>query len=327
MRNGKSARVYTSGQQYGSMSPSFNVPVERDFASLRLMIQFVLASAGAILINKSTEGGKFDWVKPYLRESWFAIAVIYTMIALWQERGVAVAMKLKISPTSGGYIVAACSGALLLSAYWWAIGWTLGSTTASASGAPSASLQQVVNQQEEPKKQAAAPIEQKSSGPNSPNIVGNGNTVVVGSPKIEAKLDGIRRLLEMQQGEGAKPDKLLARYPLGYVIFEADYENMVFPYKSQKILDRWDFDWSNVKLTDTGGNKATITMPTIRDKGGAVTFVGDMVTGEKKLGPFPPNVGLFTDGVIDMKAEILAMEDRGIVFLVGFTSHAAPTKH
>lgn len=228
-------------------------------------------------------------------------------------------------PVPARYMAAARLGALLLYVYSCGSGAILAGTSIAAnSGAESSLLQD--KQQGEPKK-PTAPIEQKSSGSSSPNIVGNNNTVTVRDPKIEAKLDEIKRLLEAQQGDRATSEKLLARYPLGYVIFEADYENMVLPYKAQKILDKWDFDWSRVKLTDISGNRAEITMPTIRDKKGTVTFDGNSMTGEKKLGPFPPNVALFTDGTIVMKAEILAIRDRGIVFLIGFTPFVPPPKH
>jgi hypothetical protein len=174
-----------------------------------------------------------------------------------------------------------------------------------------------LSQQEEPKK---SEVQQSSQGANSPNIVGNNNTVNIGDPKVIARLDEITKLLKAQ-GNQVSPKNLLAKYPLGYTIFDVDYTNSVYPYQS-RALDTWDFDWSVVTLRDTAAFPGTVMLriPDIRGKEGRGPIMRNINIGApKRVGPFD---GIpFTDGVIDMKAEILAIRGDGIVFLIGFTRH------
>lgn len=70
--------------------------------------------------------------------------------------------------------------------------------------------------------------------------------------KTDEKLDEVTRLLK-QLGEEDGRRRLLAKYPLGYVIFELDYKRGILPY-DQQLLDQYDIDWSVVRLTkNTGG--------------------------------------------------------------------------
>jgi len=68
-----------------------------------------------------------------------------------------------------GYVVFGSLGALIFCSYWWFLGRI---APARAGTTP---------QQEQPKK-PSPPIVQKSEGPNSPNIIGNNNTVTVNLP-------------------------------------------------------------------------------------------------------------------------------------------------
>jgi hypothetical protein len=165
-------------------------------------------------------------------------------------------------------------------------------------------------------------VQQSSQGANSPNtsIVGNNNTVNIGDPKVSARLDEITRLLKAQ-GEGATPEKLLRKYPLGYVIFDVDYTNSVFPYHTQ-ALDNWEFDWSVVNISENDPKMLVIRMPDVRRKGGSTFLRNVSLANPKKIGFFG---GFFDDGVIDIKVEILAISEKGIVFLIGFTT-AEPKK-
>jgi hypothetical protein len=172
-------------------------------------------------------------------------------------------------------------------------------------------------------------VQQSSQGATSPNtnIVGNNNTVINGDPQVAARLDEITKLLRAQ-GDQTSPKKLLARYPLGYTIFDVDYTNSVYPYQS-RALETWDFDWSVVTLRrDTKfGSADTVWMriPDIRRKGGGGPRITNAnIGGPKKVGPFGGGA-IFTDGVITMKGEILAIRESGIVFLIGFTN-AEPKK-
>jgi hypothetical protein len=176
-------------------------------------------------------------------------------------------------------------------------------------------------------------VQQSSQGANSPvtNITGDNNTVnntvIVGDPKDKARFETIVKLLKDLQKDRLEPDKLLARYPLGYVIFDVTYSNSVFPYEARKdLLDKWDFDWSTVQLTEGGlagmhdPDAVSITFPTMHQKNGPGYIKGSKIGATKKIGPFPSsNVIIVSDGKMAMKAEILAIRDSGIIFLIGFT--------
>lgn len=78
-----------------------------------------------MLINKSTEG-RGDWVKRYLREAWFCVAVIYLMtIALLPDgRDFIVRNKpaFAVSHPAWSYIIVATGAAALAVAYWFILG-------------------------------------------------------------------------------------------------------------------------------------------------------------------------------------------------------------
>jgi hypothetical protein len=116
------------------------------------------------------------------------------------------------------------------------------------------------------------------------------------------------------------PQILLEKYPLGYVVFDVDQENAIFPYGTKYLLDRWDFDWSTVKMaTGKMDNQDVVwlTLPNIRYKNGRGLIMTDSHVGwPKRVGPIGNSV-LRTPN-FDMRAEILAIGPKGIVFLIGF---------
>ncbi len=172
------------------------------------------------------------------------------------------------------------------------------------------------SQQAEPKK---PDVQQSSQGSNSPNttIIGDNNTVINGDSKNAAKLDEILKLLKSEKGEHTKPENFLKKYPLGYVLFDIDQKNSVFPYATESLLRNWEFDWSNVKLTeDSERNILWLTLPDMLQKSGQNRFKNIRIGGQKKIGQFD---GIFlTDGTMAMKGEILSIRQSGIVFLIGF---------
>jgi hypothetical protein len=178
-------------------------------------------------------------------------------------------------------------------------------------------------QQQEPKR---PDVQQSSKGAGSPNtvIIGNNNTVINSTdPKVLARLDEIKTLVQAQQGDRATSNKLLQKYPLGYVIFDIDQKSSVFPYAADSL--QWEFDWSTVKLTEDKQRKIFwLTLPNIRPKGvSRPMFIDAKVGGEKKLGQLDGT--LFEDRTVRILAEILAIRPNGIVFLIGFdTSDHAP---
>jgi len=176
----------------------------------------------------------------------------------------------------------------------------------------------------------APPVQQTSQGNNSPNtaIIGNNNTVTYSinssDPRVIAKLDEIKKLIQQQRGNDAKPSELLKRYPLGYVVFDIDQQSSVFPYATQSLLSEWDFDWRAVKIKEDQG-MLFITFPSMFSKSKQFSIVGGSIGAPKKVGPFD---GIFFRSPdMSLKSEILAIRPNGIIFLIGFdygSAHQAP---
>jgi hypothetical protein len=155
-------------------------------------------------------------------------------------------------------------------------------------------------------------IEQSSQGANSPNIIGDYNQVVI-NPDIRRQLDEIQKVLEIQ-ASNLTPQKLLSKYPLGYVVFELDYENQVILYDSKTVLDKYDLDWTVVRFTKNTPTEVELRLPDARLKNGGTALTNIVAGGSKKVG----NLGGFGNGDLTVRGEILAIQQNGIVFLVGF---------
>jgi hypothetical protein len=165
----------------------------------------------------------------------------------------------------------------------------------------------------------AIPPSQTTTGPNSPLISGNNNTVTYtqsGDPKINAKLDEIKRLILAQQGNKAAPEKLLDRYPFGYVIYDIDNMNSVLPYRNE-ALTNWRIDWSVAKIQEKSPAQIIVTAPGMymRDSRSNVSLDGISIVISKEVGPFHKN--FLKTGSFEITGEIMAIRDKGIVFLIG----------
>lgn len=187
-------------------------------------------------------------------------------------------------------------------------------------GVAAASAAQPTSDQQSPN------VNQNSQGAtNSPNtnVNGNNDTVINNSsdPKVLARLDEIKKLLQTR-GDDATPKELLKRYPLGYVVFDVDYTNSVFPYKSEALSD-FDIDWSGVEIKNSPPGNVLIRVPNITGKGKWSGFremtVG--ITTPKELGPFKRVGYLVVFNDIGLKGEILAISEKGIVVVLGFTHY------
>src|SRR6266852_3862183 len=100
-----------------------------------LFISIVSLVVVPLLINKTTER-HFDWVKPYLRQAWCAVALAYVMYFLTTET----AKQLLMSWRNGfgnahpvlAFVVPAIVGAMVAPAYWWLMGKLLSSDSGTA---------------------------------------------------------------------------------------------------------------------------------------------------------------------------------------------------
>jgi hypothetical protein len=169
--------------------------------------------------------------------------------------------------------------------------------------------------------QQQQPVQQTNQGNNNTNINGNNNTVkktVVinrNDPGAKAQLDRIEKLLKDQQSQ-LTTEKLLKKYPLGYVIFDVDYSQQVFPYHTEALKD-WNFDWSAVKLIDHGG-ELELVLPTVtRRERGQDIMAGNSIGVPKAVGPVDMNAMAYAD--VALQVEILAITKEGVIFLFGFS--------
>jgi hypothetical protein len=175
---------------------------------------------------------------------------------------------------------------------------------------------------------------QQSSGAASPNIAitnSPNSTINYNDPDIKARLEEIKELLLAQQGNRIAQDKLLMKYPLGYVIFDIDLQSGMPTSKRPSVLpyethSPWEFDWSPVRLKEEkikGQDAVWLTLPDIKEKSGHGLFMhgNNQIGGPKKAGPFAGGgiVLANRDANVGMKIEILAIREDGIVFLFGFT--------
>lgn len=84
-----------------------------------------------IVINKTTERGRFDFLHPWLREIWVALLVFYTYYLLSRPpvEGFMVGYR---RYGKSLYLVTFVAGGVLLSLYWWVTGWALKETSSTA---------------------------------------------------------------------------------------------------------------------------------------------------------------------------------------------------
>jgi hypothetical protein len=123
------------------------------------------------------------------------------------------------------------------------------------------------------------------------------------------------------------PKALLARYPLGYVVFGLDSRNDVFPYQSQTLLEKYDVDWTGVGIVkpqcpipgipdamECGPNQISLRLPNIGIKGGPMVLTNITTGGTRRVGP----LGGAVVNDLEMNSYILDIRAEGIVFLIGF---------
>ena len=159
-----------------------------------------------MLINKTTEI-HFDWAKRYLRELWWGVLVYYTILCAvvssdFREIVVEAKRGFGVNYPRLSFVAAGVIGAVVFIGYWWIVGKVIpikatasskdstqatapDGTVDSSANAPSAAASEPKaippkrdNQQAKaspPLVGAGASVNQRSEGPNSPNVIGNNN--------------------------------------------------------------------------------------------------------------------------------------------------------
>lgn len=133
----------------------------------------------------------------------------------------------------------------------------------------------------------------------------------------------LSEIMEAVERLNLNPQKLLAKYPLGYVIFDLDYRNDVFPYQSKPLFSKYKLDWSNVGIVEPycpfpesfpcQPGQIGLRLPDLAIVGVGV-FRDNQVGGAKRVGP----LGGAVVNDLEMESGILAIRRDGIVFMIGF---------
>lgn len=279
-----------------------------------LLIFIVGSFIVPVLIEYSKERGHFRWVGHWLRELWMGVFMFLVVYMLWGTTiGMEVGMRLRgvAGNSLVGYIVSSVVGAAIFCGYWWFLG-TVEKVAANESG-----YEQRSNIPHNP------PQQETNSGntiTGNDNIVGNNNVVNRSDPRVLKRLDEIKAILHAQQGDNVEPQKLLRKYPLGYVIFDADYQNTVFPYQNT-ALEAWDFDWRQARVFSEDKEHIGVILPSIRRRGSSHFTLSNISIGgmEKKVGIAMRGIPLVAlDDQALIVGEILAVKPDGVVFLLGF---------
>ena len=113
---------------------------------------------------------------------------------------------------------------------------------------------------------------------------------------------------------------LKKKYPLGYVIFDLDYQNKLRPLISK--VKKYQVDWSVVGFTKNTSTSIELHLPDVI-KDGKKILTGAITGGPKKVGDLGGAWFGDSDGTVFMWGEIMEIGDNGIVFLVGF-QHGPP---
>lgn len=281
---------------------------------MRALLSAIASTSGSIAFEMSVDAGyirHFEWAIPWF---WGLSAALWVIWVVSHDRVTKGRLKewhLKIGWKVYLIRIGVFIAALLVVAL--PISWLTHGRSVAA------------DQKAAPAPPTEPPVQQTSKGNNSPNvyirgnkgqvITGNYNTVNNSDPYVRRRLDEIKRLIQEQQGAKATPDALLKKYPLGYVIFDIDKSERVFPYATESLFQAWHFDWNAMRAEETkhNGKDAVLVYVPMTDPNGNSFMLS--VGGEKKVGFFA-NVTSTPEFV--EKLEILAIGQKGIVFLVGF---------
>ena len=166
-------------------------------------------------------------------------------------------------------------------------------------------------------------VQQTKQSENNTNIDGNGstvtNTIVINRDNPKAKsLE--RKLDKFLKRQHLTPEKLLRKYPIGYVIFVANYENAVFPYQTRGDLEKWNIAWNTFEYTQDNKGDIHLQLPEISYRrtpdGGTMHFVSNTFVCPEKVGAVCARIHNLD---VAMDAEILDITPNGVVFILGLS--------
>jgi hypothetical protein len=144
---------------------------------------------------------------------------------------------------------------------------------------------------------------------------------------------GYRRLYASSEhsnrgGIDIRGETYLLKYPLGYVIFEADrVTGAVTPFETRAGFESYQFDFRAVRVAQTSPGRIELHLPDVFKDGQQIVRAAG-VAGPQQTGPFGlVGFGTYGQEGIGEGAEILAINGSRITFLVGFRTVEPPPKN
>ena len=140
-------------------------------------------------------------------------------------------------------------------------------------------------------------------------IKGDESLLLEGQKEIKTIL-----LHQMKRINEERHRELIAKYPLGYVLFGIDHKEIIIPYKSQ-IENQFDINWNPAQVKEVTSEIVRLTLPDIYWARQNATIRNYTFGFSRKVG-FPKSALLMAG--IEVITEILSDDKKGIVILIGF---------
>ncbi|HLY42488.1 MAG TPA: hypothetical protein VKR52_14835 [Terracidiphilus sp.] len=121
--------------------------------------------------------------------------------------------------------------------------------------------------------------------------------------------------------------RLSAEYPLGYVIFDIDHTDAVFPYPVHG-LEGFTFEWGTAAMMENTPDLVTIRLPDLYLESMRIAFLRNSVSWvtppfeNKAIRAYAVNSGGHT---VVVNCEILSKTDKGVVFVIGIAEVRSPS--
>jgi hypothetical protein len=123
--------------------------------------------------------------------------------------------------------------------------------------------------------------------------------------------------------DSRRQNALKARFPLGYVIFDVDHTNAVFPYPPHG-LENFKFDWTKVRVMENSSTKLTLRMPDIYTDSGMTKILNTSLGWNGPPFDRTESFGVGLRNCLIVGASILTKREDGVVFVIGFAPEICP---
>ena len=121
-------------------------------------------------------------------------------------------------------------------------------------------------------------------------------------------------LTKMNKIEGDNYTELIAKYPLGYILFSIDHRNIIIP-NSSVLLKDYEIDWNSAKVLSISEDEIIIRLPNFIQTKNNVSFNDVTSRGKRIIGVLgnPPDI----HGT-KIVTELLEDTKEGIIAIIGF---------